>query len=171
MFNRVLRGDDEERLRQLVGFLADSDFTFLHGLQQRGLSLRWRAVDFVGQQNVREDRAFHEAELAAAGFGLVEHVRAGDVRRHQIGRELNSFELHVENVRDRADDQCFGESRHADQQAVPAREDGRQNLLDDGILADDDLVQFGGHQLAAAAEFFQEFVEVTFLGQGRLVGI
>jgi hypothetical protein len=34
--------------------------------------------------------------------------------------------------------------------------------------ADDDLVQFGGHQLAAAAEFFQEFVEVTFLGQDKL---
>ena len=37
---------------------------------------------------------------------------------------------------------------HADQQAVPAGEDGGEDLLDDLVLADDDLAQFGGHHVA-----------------------
>ena len=66
LLDRVLRGDDEERLRQVVGLLADGDLAFLHGLQQGGLRLGRRAVDLVGQEDVGEDRPLDEAELAPA---------------------------------------------------------------------------------------------------------
>ena len=65
LLDRVLRGDGEERLGQRIGRLADRHFALLHGLQQRGLGLGRRAVDFVGQQDVGEDRPFDEAEIAA----------------------------------------------------------------------------------------------------------
>jgi K(+)-stimulated pyrophosphate-energized sodium pump len=43
--------------------LADGHLALLHRLQQRGLGLGRRAVDFVGQQDVGEDRPLDEAEL------------------------------------------------------------------------------------------------------------
>ena len=70
LLDRVLRGDDEERIGQVVGLPADGDLALLHRLQQGGLRLGRRAVDFVGQQDVREDRPFDEAEVALARLRL-----------------------------------------------------------------------------------------------------
>ena len=66
LLDRVLRGDGEERVGQRIGLLADGHFALLHGLQQRGLGLGRRAVDFVGQQDVGEDRPLDEAEVPPA---------------------------------------------------------------------------------------------------------
>ena len=71
LLDRVLRGDREERIGQVVGRLADRHFALLHRLQQRGLRLRRRAVDFVGQQDVGEDRPLDEAEIAACRARLL----------------------------------------------------------------------------------------------------
>ena len=71
LLDRVLRGDREERLGQRIGRLADRHFALLHRLQQRGLGLGRRAVDFVGQQDVGEDRPFDEAEIAAGPARLL----------------------------------------------------------------------------------------------------
>ena len=65
LLDRVLRGDGEERVGQLVCLASDRNLPFLHRLQQSGLRLGRRAVDFVGQQDVREDRPFHEPERDA----------------------------------------------------------------------------------------------------------
>ena len=54
--DRVLRREDEERLVELVGASLDRDAVLLHRLEQRGLRLRRRAVDLVGQDDVGEDR-------------------------------------------------------------------------------------------------------------------
>ena len=45
---------------------ADGDLLLLHRFEQRGLRLRRRAVDFVGQDDVGEDRPRQEPELARA---------------------------------------------------------------------------------------------------------
>ena len=63
MFDRVLRGDHQKRLRQRVRVRVDRDLAFVHGFEQRGLRLGRGAVDFVGQQHVGEDRAALEFEL------------------------------------------------------------------------------------------------------------
>ena len=93
----------------------------------------------------------HEAELAAPGRSvLLENVGAGDVRRHQVGRELNAVERQVQHVGERRDQQRLRQARHADEQAVPAREERDQQLLDDLALADDpplDLAENVGARL------------------------
>ena len=135
----------------------------LHGLQQRGLGLGRGAVDFVGQQDIGEDRPFDEAEVALAQIVFFQHVGAGDVRGHEVGRELDALEPHVEDSGQRADHQCLGQARHALQQAVPAREDRREQLLDDLVLPDDDPLQFFLHQASMLAELLQDVSQAAGL--------
>ena len=69
------------------------DLVLLHRFEQRGLRLGRRAVDFVGQDHVarRSGRArtscFRPFAVSCKNF------RAGDVRRHEVGRELDALEL------------------------------------------------------------------------------
>ena len=69
--------------------------------------------------------------------------------------------------RERADQQRLGQPRHADEQAVAAAEDGHQELLDDLVLADDDLADLVGHPLVGGGDFldrlnFRRRHRVTF---------
>ena len=114
----------------------------LHRFEQRGLRLGRRAVDFVGEHDVREDRARRKHHLAASGRRVfLNDVRAGDVRRHQVGRELDAVELEVEHLRQRADQQRLGQPGHADDQAVAADEQRQQHLVHHVVLADDQLAE------------------------------
>jgi len=84
------------------------------------------AVDLVGEEDVGEDRAADEAELALAGLGLVEDHRAGDVGRHEVRRELDALERHVEDLADGADHEGLGQAGDADEEAVAAGEERRR---------------------------------------------
>ena len=95
---------------------------------------------------------------------LLQHVGAGDVRGHQVGRELDPLELNVQDLRQGADHQGLGQPRHAHQQAVPAGENGGEDLLDHVVLADDDLLQFLLHQPAVLAEFLENVAQTARLG-------
>ncbi len=112
----------------------------LHRLEQRGLRLGRRAVDLVGEQDLREDGPAHEPERAHA-VRLVEDLGAGDVGRHQVGRELDALEAQVEDAGERLDEQRLGQPGHAGEQAVAAGEERDEHLIDDLVLADDDLPQ------------------------------
>ena len=68
---------------------------------------------------------------------LLDHLGAGDVGGHQVGRELDAAELERQGVGQRADHQRLGQPRHAHQQAVPAGEHRHQQLLDHLLLPDD----------------------------------
>ena len=57
LLDRILRGQHEERRRQRDRFAAERDLAFLHRFEQRALHLGRRAVDFVGEDEVGEDRA------------------------------------------------------------------------------------------------------------------
>ncbi len=122
----------------------------LHRLEQRRLGLRRRAVDLVGEEDLREDRPLHEAQRAVTVL-LVEDLRAGDVGRHQIRRELNPLEREIEDLRDRLDEQRLGETGHAGDQAVPAGEERHQHFVDHRVLADDDLADLGEDPLPAGS--------------------
>src|SRR5208282_4854652 len=52
----ILGGQHDERLVEDVRALADGDAMLLHGLQERALSLRGRAVDLVGEHDVGKNR-------------------------------------------------------------------------------------------------------------------
>ena len=122
----------------------------LHRFEQRGLRLRRRAVDFVRQHDVREDRPGREHHLPASrGRVFLDEVRAGDVRRHQVGRELDTRELQVEHARHRVNEQRLRQTRCTDDQAVATDEQRVQHLRDHLVLTDDDLFQLGDDLLTA----------------------
>ena len=94
---------------------------FLHRFKQCRLSFRRRPVDLVGQEHLAEDRAFLKDQFAVPGRRvLLNDVRAGDVGRHQVGRELDAAEAQVHRLSKRADHQRLGQAWHTLQQAVPA---------------------------------------------------
>ena len=65
----------------------------------RALGLGCRAVDFVGKDNVREHRTFAEFErFPRRPARLVNDRRAQDVRRHEVGGELNSRKRTADSV-------------------------------------------------------------------------
>ena len=140
------------------------DGVLLHRLQQRGLRL-WRgAVDLVGEDDVREHRALHELEDAATGrVVFLEQLGAGDVRRHEVGRELHAVERQVQRLRQRLDEQRLGEARHADQQHVAAGENRGDQVVDDIELADDASRDLVGEALSRLRELLEQ-LEVTLVG-------
>ena len=93
VLDRVLRRGDEERVGQRPRHAVGRDLALLHRLEQRRLRLGRRAVDLVGQHDVREDRSLAELELA--GLRVV-HERARDVARHEVGRELDALRVEAE---------------------------------------------------------------------------
>src|SRR6185436_19926582 len=93
VLDRVLRRDDEKRRLEAVRDSLDRRLALLHRLEQRRLRLRRGAVDLVGEEEVREDRAGPKLEVRVA---LVPDRRTGDVGRHEIGRELDPREADPE---------------------------------------------------------------------------
>jgi hypothetical protein len=76
---------------------------------------------------------------------------------------LNSLELQIKNLRQRADDERLGQPRHAHQQTVPARENGGKDLLDHQVLSNDDLLQLALHQQAMLPKFLQHIAQIARL--------
>jgi hypothetical protein len=134
-----------------VGHPGGGHLLLLHGFQESGLCLGRGAVYLVGQDDVGEYGTLDE-DHAPALLGLLQDLAAGDVGRHQVGRELDALEFQVEQLGQRFDQQGLGQPRRARQQAVAARQDRHQQLIDDRALADDHLAQFGGDPLPRFAQ-------------------
>ena len=64
---RVLGRDDEERLGQRPRLALDRHLALRHRLQQRALRSWGGAVDLIGQQDRREDGAWHPHEARLPG--------------------------------------------------------------------------------------------------------
>ena len=140
--DRILRRQHEERLRQRVAVPHRRDLPLLHGLHQRGLRLRRRAVDLVGEDQVGEDRPGEETEAAAAAPGVRDqHFGAGDVGGHQVRRELDAREAEVQQLREGGDEQGLGHPRDAYEQRVVAGQDAEQDLLDHLLHPDHALAE------------------------------
>ena len=65
----------------------------------------------------------------------------GDVRGHQVRRELDAVERELERAGQAGDQQGLGQAGYSHEQAVPAGEDRHEELLDDLVLTDDDLAE------------------------------
>ena len=103
------------------------------------LGLGRRAVDLVGQHHIRKQRALDEAkDPPARGMVLFQHVGPGDIRGHEVGRELDPLVPQVEDLGERAHQQGLGHAGHAHQQGVAAAEDGHQHLFDHLVLPNND---------------------------------
>ncbi len=148
---RVLGREHEERRIEREALAGDRDLVLLHRLEQRGLRLRRRPVDLVGEDEVGEDRSGLEAEDPLAAL-LDEDVRAGDVGRHQVGRELDPVEVAVDDVGDGAHQHRLAEAGHAFEQDVAVGQESGQRLADEGRLADDDAPDFAFDGLGTFGE-------------------
>jgi hypothetical protein len=80
---------------------------------------------------------------------LLDDLGARDVGGHEVGRELHALELELQRARQAADEQRLGQARHARQDAVPPGEQGHDELVDDRVLAHDDLAQLGADAVVA----------------------
>ena len=150
LLDRVLRRQHPERIVEREGGVGERDLPLLHRLEQRALRLRRRAVDLVGEQDVREDRPLLDAE----GRRLrVVDARAEDVGRQQVGRELHALELRRDRLRQGRRRQRLGDAGDALEQQVAAAgpgapfrhrerdggEERRQHPPDQRVLPDDHL--------------------------------
>ena len=97
-----------------------------------------RAIDFVGQDQVGEDRAELGRELAGS---RVINQRADQIRRQQIGRKLEALEAGLDAGRQRLDGQRLGQAGHAFEQDVAVGEQAEQQSVDEIFLADDDVAR------------------------------
>ena len=102
-----------------------------------------------------------EAEAAPAAFGLLQHLGADDVGRHQVGGELDALVVEAEHRAQGLDEAGFGEAWHADQKRVAAGKERDQRKLDDAFLAENDggrglvhRLNLGGDRFAAIDELF-----------------
>ena len=169
LFDRILGGEHEKRGGQVQRAFADRDVPFLHRFQQGGLGFGRRAVDFIGQQHVGEHRALHEAETAATRFLVhLQHLGAGDVRGHQVGRELNPPETQVQRLRQRGNQHRLGQPRHPDEQGVAAAEHRHQDLFDHRLLADDHLADFLLQLTVNGVKLLDRCFVIVDHGWGRL---
>ena len=85
LFDRVLCRKNQERIGEGISLVADCDLALLHRFEQRALNFGWRAIDFVGQNQIRKDRPELGREFAAA---RIVNERSDQIRGQQIGREL-----------------------------------------------------------------------------------
>ena len=114
----------------------DGDLLFFHGFKQSRLGF-WRCtVDFVCEKDVREKRACAQFEFTGL---LVVHVRPHDVRRQQVGSELNALELTAKGSSKGVGEQRLCQPWEILQQHVPVGEDTDRYTSEVFVLADDNL--------------------------------
>ena len=78
-------------------FAEYRDLSLFHRLEHRRLGFRRGSIDLVSEHNMSEDRSLLELKLTPAA-GIRQHFSADDIRRHQVGRELNAFKGHAESM-------------------------------------------------------------------------
>ena len=138
--NGVLRSQYQERLGQRNGVLVNGNLAFRHCFQQGGLGAGRSAVDFVGQDNLRNDGAGAEFKI---GGMLVVVMDAGNVGWHQVGGELDAAEIAVQGIGKGTGEGSLADAGDILNQDVAAAEQGGQSMLNYGVLADDGLLDVG----------------------------
>ena len=98
LVDRILRCQDKERQVEFADLATDRDTTFLHGFQHRRLGLWGGPVDFISQNQVGKNRPVLKLKSPFSIVGFVYHVGAQNIRRHEVGRELDAVERQVEHL-------------------------------------------------------------------------
>ena len=153
--DRVLGRQHEERFGQHVTHTGGRHLMFLHGFEQRRLRLGRRAVDLVGEDDVREHRSGNERQLPAFRR-VLKNLGTRDVGGHQVRRELHALELQVKDLRQRFHEQRLGEAGRTRDEAMPAGKERDEDLLHDFLLAHDHLAEFLLNLDVAGAQLFDQ---------------
>ena len=156
-FDGVLRGEHEERRLDSVGRAIDGDMPLLHDFEEGRVGLGRRPVDLVGKKNVREHRPRPEAELLRS---RIEHRLAGDVRRHEIGSELDPPEGASQRLAEDPHQQRLAEPGNAFDEDMPAGKQGHERLADERLLTDIDLCRLGQETIDRLAHLLKPRVDL-----------
>src|SRR5262249_47931230 len=93
-------------------------------------------------------------ELACPGGNVFfDHLGAGNVGRHQVGRELDAAEIQRQALGQTGNHERLGQARHTLKDAVSAAEQGDEQLLDHVVLADDQAGELLLQVVVSVAEF------------------
>src|ERR1700733_1291596 len=128
-----------------MGGGAAGNRALLHSFQQRGLGLRRSPINFIGENQIRENRARLKAQSLGAMIVTLDDPAAYDVGGHEVGSELNSRILEMQYASERPQQSGLAEARDAFQQHVAASQEADQDPIDHMLLADNDLADFLAH--------------------------
>ena len=164
LFDRVLGGEHEERVAQLVSHPADGDLPLLHGFEQRacvlgGVRLISSASTTLANSGPWRKRNSRRPVLRFSSITSVPVMSDG------IRSGVNWMRLEVEGeaLREGADHERLGEAGHPFEHAVPAAEHGDEQLLDHLVLADDHL----RHLAADLVERPLQLLHCVHVGRGQ----
>ena len=122
-----------EQVIQRITAIADRDLALLHRLQERGLYLRRRPVDLVGQYQVVKQRT--PAKLEGSFLGTVD-VGTRQVRRQQIRRKLQAVEVAFDTLRENLDGAGLGQAGGTFHEEMAIAEQCDQHPVDQVRLPD-----------------------------------
>src|SRR3954469_17533315 len=150
--DRILSGDDEEEFRQSAPFPFDADLRFTHSLEEGGLGPGRGAVDFIGEKNVGEDGPLVKLKLLLL---LIVNRNPQDIRREQVGSELDALELGIDGTSENFGEGCFAGAGIVLEQDVTITREGSQELsqglalpfYDELDVGEQPLVNFDGGEL------------------------
>ena len=132
----VLRGQNGIDITHAIGGAVNGYLSLLHHLKEGGLRLCRRTVDLIDQHDIGEHRSLMELELT----GLhIKHRRTQHVARHEVGRELHTAELRVNELGDGTCQQRLCYAGHTLNEHVSVSQDCRQDEVHSQSLAHDDL--------------------------------
>lgn len=137
LFNGVLCGEYQKQVGQFVCRSGDSDLAFFHGLKQCGLYFCRRSIDFVGKNQVAEDRP--RLKIKVTRLFTID-FRAGDVRWQQVGRELHTTEFAFDQARECLDRSRLRRAGQTFHEHVSVREQCDHQPFDDRLLSNDGRV-------------------------------
>ena len=126
VLDRILRGENQERLGQRVRVIVDSDLRFVHCFEQGGLRFRRGAIDFIGDDYVGENRPGLEFEALRR---RVVDADADHVARQHVGRELDALKGAVEGSRESLGESGLAYAGNVFNQQMAARQQGGEREL------------------------------------------
>jgi len=165
LLERVLRGHDVKRARQVVGNAANGHLVFLHCLQQRGLRAWAGAVDFIGHEELAEHGAFNKFETTVMSLAA-EDFRAENISGHEVGRTLHALVIEAHHGAKRINEFGLAKTRQTHEQEVTAREDRGQAQINHLLLPENYLVNV----LLRGGEFGRQRAHLLFKVAGHFGG-
>ena len=164
-----------KRIGERISGIADRHLAFLHRFQQRALHFGRRAIDFIGQNQVRKKRAELGRELAGA---RIVYKGADQIRRQQVGRKLQTLEAGLDAGGHGFDGERLGQTGDAFEQDVAVREQTEQEPIDQIFLTDHDVTDLFAqrrnpfsHFLHLLRDFLRRFHKKNETGTGGIRSI
>ena len=139
VFDRVLRGQDQKRIRKRVGRVADGHLTLLHRFEKRALDFGRGAVDLVRENEVGKNRPKFSGELAVPG---IVDQSANKVGGEKIGGELNPLKTRPDAGGHGADGKRFRQPGNAFKQHMAVAEEAGEKPVDELFLTDHHFADF-----------------------------